>query len=316
MSSKQNFQAIAVLVIIALLGLNAYQYYVNNKLTGNYQVQKSEMVELQKVQEELDQDYQTALASLEEMRSNNDQLNALIDSQKEELKSQKDRINGLIWTSKELDKAKAEIKNLNANVAKYLADIQQLKDENRILSSDNEQLTIRVEEESQAKEAAIQERDELSSKTESLSQENLVLGTKVDIAKAIKVNFIDVKGYVIKDNGKVKEQKNAKSVEMLRTCFITETNLVATPGEKRFYIRFINPAGETVAVEDAGSGVLTNKADNTQVRYTTSANISYNNEDTNACIDWSLPIKLNKGNYKVEMYNNGFLVGKGDFKLK
>ncbi|MBK8828235.1 MAG: hypothetical protein IPO26_16435 [Saprospiraceae bacterium] len=59
------------------------------------------------------------------MRGDNAQLNALIDSQKSELKTQKDKINNLIWTKKELDKAKAELKNLNTNVAKYLADIQQ-----------------------------------------------------------------------------------------------------------------------------------------------------------------------------------------------
>ena len=62
--------------------------------------------------------------------------------------------------------------------------------------------------------------------------------------------------------------------------------------------------------------MLTNKLDNSQVRYTTSGEISYKNEDTNACIDWSLAEKFLKGDYKMEIYNNGFLVGKGQFKLK
>ncbi len=51
--SKQNFTAIAIGIIIALLALNAYQWYVNSKLSSTNQTQKSEMVELQKVQEEL-----------------------------------------------------------------------------------------------------------------------------------------------------------------------------------------------------------------------------------------------------------------------
>ena len=90
--SKQNFTAIAIGIIIALLALNAYQWYVNSKLSSTNLTQKSEMVELQKVQEELDQDYQTALESLEEMRGDNAQLNALIDSKKSKLKTQKDKI--------------------------------------------------------------------------------------------------------------------------------------------------------------------------------------------------------------------------------
>ena len=103
---------------------------------------------------------------------------------------------------------------------------------------------------------------------------------------------------------------------MLRVCFLTETNMVTTSGQKKFYIRIINPQGETIAIEDQGSGVLTNKLDNSQVRYTTSGNVTYNNEDTNACIDWTLAEKLVKGDYKIEMYNNGFPVGKGSFLLK
>ena len=314
--SKQNFTAIAITVIIALLGLNDYQWYVNSKLSGANQVQETEMMELQKVQAELDQDYQAALESLEEMRGDNAQLNALIDSQKGELKTQKDKINNLIWTKKELDKAKTELKSLNANVAKYLADIQQLREENKILSDNNSQLTLRVEEEIKAKDEVIQAKNALSEEKENLSKSNAALGTKVDMANAIKINFMEVKGYEIKDDGKLKEKSKAKDVEMLRVCFLTETNMVTGSGQKKFFIRIINPQGETIAIEDSGSGVLTNKLDNSQVRYTTSGEITYKNEDTNACIDWTLSEKLMKGDYKIEMFNNGFLVGKGQFKLK
>ncbi len=314
--SKQNFTAIAITAIIALLGLNGYQWYVNSKLSGANQVQQTEMMEMQKIQAELDQDYQAALESLEEMRGENSQLNALIDSQKGELKAQKDKINNLIWSKKELDKAKSEIKTLNANVAKYMADIQQLKEENKLLSESNTQLTMRVEEEIKAKEEVIQARNSLSSEKESLMKTNETLSTKVDMANAIKINYLEVKGFEVKDDGKLKEKSKAKDVEMLRVCFLTETNMVTQPGNKKFYIRIINPTGETVAVEDAGSGVLTNKLDNSQVRYTTSGDVNYKNEDTNACIDWTLPEKLVKGDYKIEMYNNGFQVGKGQFKLK
>jgi len=314
--SKQNFTAIAIAIIIALLGLNAYQWYVNSKLSSANSTQQSEMVELQKVQEELDQDYQTALESLEEMRGDNAQLNTLIDNQKSELKTQKDKINNLIWTKKELDKAKAELKTLNVNVAKYLADIQQLREENKLLTTDNQQLTLRVEEEIKAKEEVIQAKNTLSSEKESLSKSNAALGTKVDMANAIKINFMEVKGYEIKKDGKLKERNKAKDVQMLRVCFLTETNMVTSSGQKKFFIRIINPQGETIAIEDQGSGVLTNKLDNSQVRYTTSGEINYKNEDTNACIDWTLSEKLVKGDYKIEMFNNGFQVGKGSFLLK
>lgn len=313
---KQNFTAIAIAVIIGLLGLNGYQWYRNSQLTSSNKVKETEMMELRKIQEELDQDYQTALESLEEMRGDNAQLNALIDTQKNELKSQKDKINNLIWTKKELDKARLEIKNLNTTVAQYLADIQELQAKNKELTADNQQLTLRVEEEIKAKEQVIQDRNMLSEEKEKLTKTNNVLGTKVDMANAIKINYMEVKGYELKKDNKLKERSRAKDVDVLRVCFLTETNMVTTSGSKTFHIRFINPQGETISYEDTGSGVLTNKLDNSQIRFTTSGNITYNNEDTNACIDWTLPEKLVKGEYKVEMYNNGFPVGKGQFRLK
>ncbi|MBK7637567.1 MAG: hypothetical protein IPJ13_27205 [Saprospiraceae bacterium] len=197
--SKQNITAILIGIIILLLGAVGYLWYNLNKVTDKSQVQQTEMMELQKVQAELDQDYQAALESLEEMRGSNTQLNALIDSQKVELKAQKEKINGLIWSKKELDKARTEIKTLNANVAKYLADIQQLKEENKILSDDNTKLTQSLETEVKAKEGVIEERNTLTQEKENLSKTNAALGSKVDMANSIKINFMEVKGYEIKD---------------------------------------------------------------------------------------------------------------------
>ncbi|MBK8519084.1 MAG: hypothetical protein IPL55_23205 [Saprospiraceae bacterium] len=313
---KQNLTAILIGIIILLLGILAYQWYSMNKLSNKNQVQQTEMMELQKVQAELDQDYQAALESLEEMRGSNTQLNSLIDSQKIELKAQKEKINGLIWNKKELDKARIELKTLNANAAKYLADIQQLKQENKILTDNNANLTMRIDEEVKAKEDVIQAKNSLATEKENLSKTNAALGSKVDMANAIKINFMEVKGYDVRDDGKLKEKSKAKDIELVRVCFLTETNMVTPAGQKTFYIRILNPQGETIAIEAQGSGVLTNKLDNSQVRYTTSGEITYKNEDTNACIDWTLTDKLIKGDYKIEMYNNGFLVGKGQFKLK
>lgn len=314
--SKQNLTAIAIAVIIGLFGLNIYQWYNYSKLEKTSNVQQSDMIELQKLNAELDQDYQSAIESLEEMRGDNQQLNALIESQKLELKAQKDKINNLIWSKKELDKAKIEMKNLNTNVSQYLADIQALKEKNQILTDDNQKLTAKVDEVTKTNEEILEAKANITKEKDNLEKSNQTLGTKVDMANAIKINFLEVKGYESKKDGKLKERSRAKDINLLRVCFITETNMVTGSGQKKFYIRIINPQGETVAYEDRGSGVLTNKLDNSQVRYTTSGEINYKNEDTNACIDWTVGDYMAKGNYKIEMYNNGFQVGKGSFTLK
>ncbi len=321
--SKQNATAWALIAIIGLLGLNAYQWYVNSQLKNDNKIAQEELLEAEKIQVELDQDYQAALESLEEMRSDNIDLNKLIDSQKAELSSQKDKINNLIWSKRELTKAKAEIKRLTTDNNNFLSEIIKLKEENSNLSIDNQnlktqnnELSVNLAKIQKAKAELATLQQKLTVEKEKLSKSNEKLSGQVDMANAIKINFMEVKGYEVKDDGKLKEKSKAKSIEMIRTCFLTETNMVTPAGDKEFFVRFINPLGETVFVENDGSGILMNKLDNTQVKYTAKGTVNYNNEDTNGCIDYHTSSRLPKGMYDVEIYNNGFLVGKGQYKMK
>jgi len=321
--SKNSLSAMAIIAIIALIGLNGYQWFSNSQLKTQNIRQETELVELEKVQAELEQDYTAALEGLEDMRSDNNELNSLIESQKVELKSQKDKINNLIWTRRELNKAKDEIANMNSQAAQYVAELAKLRDENTNLMASNTQLkqqnsslNTQYLNEQTAKKEIEAARAVLAVEKERLAKKNEVLDTKVDMANAIKVNFMKVQGYQLKDNGKKKKKSRAKNINLIEVCFTTETNLVTPSGPKEFQVRLIDPLGETVARDDMGSGVLTNKLDNTQVRYTSTGIIEYNNEDTEGCILWKVNDKLPKGMYDVEIYNNGFKVGKGNYKMK
>lgn len=323
MKSKNNLAAWAIIAIIALIGLNGYQWFTNSQLKTQNIRQETELVELEKVQAELDQDYNSALESLEDMRSDNKQLSNLIDSQKKELRSQKDKINNLIWTKRELNKAKEEIAKMNSQAAQYVAEVAKLREENQLLAANNTQLSqrnetlnLQYENEQRARREIEEARAVLAVERERLAKTNEELDVKVDMANAIKINWMEVQGYKEKDDGKRKKKKKAKDINVIEVCFKTETNMVTPAGPKDFQIRLIDPLGETVAREDMGSGILTNKLDNTQVRYTAAGIIQYNNEDTDGCIEWKIQDRLPKGMYDVEIYNNGFNVGKGKYKMK
>ncbi|HAW04100.1 MAG TPA: hypothetical protein DCW83_05390 [Saprospirales bacterium] len=317
MSTKSNnLSSYALIGIILLLGLNGYQLYINSQLKQDTANQKTELIELEKIKTELDQDYKTAIEGLDELRGDNKELNQLIDSQKLSLQGQKEKINNLIWSKRELGKARKEMKALKDQAQQYIQELTKLRDDNQFLTSSNTQLKEEKEALNQLYAEIAQAREILIVEKEEIIKEKAILSGKVDIAEAIKINYMEVQGYQVKDDGKTKKKNKAKNINMLRTCFLTETNVVAKGGEQEFYIRIINPVGETIADSTDGAGVLTNKLDNTQVMYTTSGSIDYQNEDTRGCISLSLSEKLTKGIYDVEIYNNGFMVGKGDFKLK
>ncbi len=310
------------IIIALLLLLSGYLFYQNSQLKSQNASQLTEMNELQSVQAELDADYQAALESIESLRSDNSELNALIDNQKEELKAQKTKIDGLIWTRRELDKAREEITQFESLTAGYLAQINTLKSQTEQLEHDNAQLVstnktlnqnLSVEKEAntqlqEAKAVLVSEKDELTNT-------NVALSEKVEVGSAIKINWMSFNGGSVNDDGSWKTRKRNKKMETLRTCFKTETNVIVPAGEETFYLRIMNPNGETIAADEMGSGELTDKMTGKTMRYTMSGTLTYNNEDTEACMDWKPSTEPVDGDYTVEIYNKGYKVGTGTFQL-
>lgn len=314
---------LAVFLIVTLLGLNAYQWMTNSKLKSNLSDKRSDYLELEKANTELNFNYEAKLEELESLRGDNQELNSRIDAQKEDLAKQKRRISSLIWTEKELGKARTAMAELNTQANSYIAEINKLKAANASLTSANTQLQGQNEvlnQEVEVNQARISSLDSartiLVSQTEELNSENETLATKVDMAEAIKINVLEVKGLDERDNGEYKVKNKAKKLDVLRTCFTTETNLVTESGDQDFYVSYTAPSGQVLWVESLGGGSIRNKLTGEEVKYTTSGTIEYENDDLKACLDWRPNFQLAQGTYKVNVYNNGFPVGEGSFTLK
>lgn len=320
---KSNSMGLLLAALLLLLGVVAFQWYQNSQLKSEINIQNKNILDIEKVNIELEQDYETALSNLEELRGDNQELNNLIDKQKSDLAQQKVKISNLLYAKNQLGEAKLELESLRTQGAIYVNEIKKLRDENNQLViensgliTQNKSLNVEKVEANQQIEKLDSEKSELLTIKESITQKNEQLSGKVDIAKAIKINFIDVQGYKIKNNGELSKKSRAKNIEVLRTCFKTETNVISDSGDQTFQIRLITASGETVYLEDAGSGEIINKMDGTSVRYTTEGMIDYQNADTEGCIDFKPNYELSKGKYIVQVYNQGYMVGQGDFQLK
>ena len=70
-----------------------------------------------------------------------------------------------------------------------------------------------------------------------------------------------------------------------------------------------------MALESQGSGTLRDRRSNTDVRYTISKETDYNGKPKGICIYWQQTNGFTPGYYQIEIYNKGFLAGKGTFVL-
>lgn len=322
-NSNQNVIAALIVAILALAGLNIYQYINRNSLVAANKEQESELIALDKAKTELDKEYYEALSDLEEMKSSNAELNQIIDGQKEELLKQKNRISGLLRDSKNLKTAKEEIAKMTQQAEQYLAEITVLREENEklnidntILKDKNQELTATVDSQTKMNEELTTLKDELESENKDLNQAKAELSKKVNLASTVEVDDIDVKGYAISDKGKARRKRQAENVEYLQICFETLINDVATSEVEQYHIRIIDPIGETLAAERRGSGVIKVGLEEEQVRFSTVAKSGAASSEQEVCTEWNPGYKLKEGTYSVEVYNKGFLSGTGKFRLR
>lgn len=323
-STAQPGNKAPYIVAIVLLALAVVVLGVVSFSQGQAKGELSEqLTETEQLKEELQTQYYDALTELEEMRGSNEQLNALIDQQKQELTDQKDKIDRLLGDSRNLRAARKEMGNLKAQVEQYLAEVNQLREENQELMAENSQLVVAKDSLQTNLELSRMANEELStakaalvSEKESLEKDRAALSTKVGIASVIKVENIEAVGLKLRGSGKAVKRNNAKNIDQLQVCFSTTVNNVTEPAAEEFVVRIIDPLGETLAIDQLGSGVFTSNATGDQIRYTKVKEYDYNRDANNLCLIWAPNLEFLEGNYDVEIYNKGYLAGTGSFTLK
>lgn len=275
----------------------------------------AELEESEKLKAELEGQFNQAIAELDALKGENEQINALIDQQKAELEAQKDQITLLLRDKKKLDAARREINGLRAKVSEYIAQVEQLRAEQEQLTQDNERLKADTDSLSYTLQSKLAENETLSTAKAQLVSEREELSKSVQAGSVIKVKDIKVTGMKVKKSGKATERESAKRVDQLKICFTTIANDVVQPGTEKFYIRVISPKGETLAIDDLGSGTTVDK-NGQEVRFTQVQEYDYANDETQLCFVWKPNVPFQSGKYKVEIYNKGFFAGSDDFELK
>ncbi|TVR82165.1 MAG: hypothetical protein EA409_05350 [Saprospirales bacterium] len=321
--SRKNLSTIAIIAILLLLGINGILLYDRASKDQEISQLKKDLTEVRHLQSELEREYYEALSELDDMRSDNEELNALIDAQKTELTRQRDKISTLIYENRNLEGARRELDNLRVQVDGYIAEIETLYRENEELvmeadrlKREKEILTEEITAERKATDELLALQTNLVQEKEIMDREIRDLARKVERASVIEVGHIDVQGYRLTDGGRERPRRRARNIDVLRICFETSQNDLVEFGDEAFFIRLISPAGETMAIESLGSGIIQDLSDNSQIRFTQMKTIPYSNEVETICSNWSPNMAFTSGKYTVEIYNKGFLAGRSDFELR
>lgn len=315
-SDKKLLRWAIVIIILLLAGL-IYFAINSNKTSGDLLVATEEKDRISSLHLELENEYSLAVAELEELRGDNDDLNNRIEAQILELSNQKQEINRLIKSGHDLNAAKAQIKELRSNLDKYVEEINVLKLENEGLELTNTELRDSVIKATRERRELREKTSELSTENQRLAEEREKLSSKVSRASVLKTSNISVRGMTSTKKGKTVEKSKAKQIDQLEICFSVVENAIVSPGIENYFIRITNPNGETISSASEGGGVTILGDTNKEIRYTISTSATYSNQSPeDICVNYLTDNAFAKGDYSIEVYNKGFLSGRSTFKLK
>ncbi len=309
--SKNNMRNILTgALIIALLGTWGYIIWDKNQqkkiddkkdlLVSTTMSQKDQLqLSLDEATARFDM-IKTAMADMEHSKD------SVITKRDRDIANKKSRIQQLLAkvnaTAEELAEAKTLIASLNTDITSFRVQIETLQNEKLVLTQEKETVT-------RQRDAAQKDYDSATTVIKDRDQ-------TVDIGSTLNASNFSIVGINEKKSGKEKATTTAKRVDKLRISFDLAENRIANSGTKSLFVCITAPNGTPIAVEALGSGSFTTR-DGQEKVYTQKVDINYTQgQRQTVSFDWKQNSNFETGDYKIEVYQNGFKIGEGIRSLK
>jgi myosin heavy subunit len=248
-------------------------------------------------QEELKMKFDLLGRRSDSITVNNQQMQGALAERKSEIDKLKSSISKTLndknATKAQLATAQKQIAELQGKIDELYAEVEKLKAENTQLTATNEQLNT-------DKTKLTTEKGELQTNLDKTKEEK----AKVEgLASTLHASNINVTGV----SSKGKETTKAKKVDQLKVSFEIDENRVAPSGSKELYIAVYNTDGSLSA--PSGSFIMN---DGSSKQYTNKVDINYEQgKKLPVSFNWKPGDKFQTGDYKFEIYHNGFKIGQG-----
>lgn len=287
-----------------LLGTWGYFLYDKNRSDEQIQITQTQANAAMTSRDSVQLLYNESLSRLDSITGNNNNLQGQLSERQTDisrLRSEIDRImRNKNASDADLRRARSLIAELNGKIANLEMEVARLTGENQQLAASNTHLT--------------EERQVLETNLQTTTAEKDELASTVDVASTFSASNIQIKPVNEKRNGKEKETSTAKRVDKLVVSFDVE-NRIARSGPADLYVIVTGPNGQVISDPNMGSGMLTTRNEGDKP-FTFKTSIDYE-QGTRKSVQ--VPLRQNDfqtGNYRIEIYQNGFKIAEGVRSLK
>jgi predicted nuclease with TOPRIM domain len=191
----------------------------------------------------------------------------------------------------------AKIDELERLLAGYQQEAEALKSENQMLAGEKSQIQNSL--------------NQTTARNSQLEREKSEIEEQLKKASILSISNIEANGVRTKRKGDEPTNK-AKRTSKIQTCFTINQNLVATPGNRDFFVRIIDPS----------NNVLTAFPDDTfnyqgdELTFSVQRTVSFQNNAQDICLIYSQNTKFSKGYYNIVVFSEGYELGYKLMELK
>lgn len=298
--SPQQKNWIIGILALALVGTWAYLLIDQQSKQDTIQRQQADITSLDGAKVRLQQAFDESLTRLDSLGSLNDSLKKDLGGLQQDIFAKKAEIRKILKDRNakqaDLEKARLLIADLNDRILNLDAEVARLTGENKKLFIDNAQLQ--------------QEKSELEQDLGKTKVEKEALASEVDKGSTFIASNIQVRPIDERRSGKERSTTNAKRVDKLVVSFDVE-NRIASSGPTPITLIVTTPDGQVI---NAGENAFETRDDGKR-SFTAQMEVNYT-KGSKQNVEYPVRGSFAGGNYKIEIYQNGFKIGEAERPLK
>lgn len=290
---KNALIPLLLVLIFGLLGAFGYFYHTQNNAISYLEDEKTLLLsELQQKQNTIDSLLHTGRFNKIELEASKEEIGLLIDSIGR-LKNKVVRLERFRSNFEKLQEKYAWLRNKNTELYNDNHLLKEKIGDNRSQIANLEATTSEIDKSKAA----------LAAKTKALEEEVLK-------RSFLNISEVEATAFRLKPNKDISRTIRANATAKLRACFQIQSNPNLANINKTVYLQFVDNTGNVLPDEDKTTLV-------DGIRCSKKTQLLYNGQNMEVCDFISLaPGQVRKGQYILNIYEGGKLLGTTTFRLK
>lgn len=284
---------IIIASVFSLLIVSGVVYYIINankqiyELTQQYEIEKEELLD----------EYSQLAIQYEgyKLNVNNDSLLEKLENEQLKVQRLSEELKTVKATNaKRINELKKELGTVRMVLRSYIEQVDSLNRENEKLQQEKLEVTKKYN-------AVTASATALKTKNEQLSKQ-VTMASKLDAVA------------IIAEALTKREKKTDKinRAEKIKISFTISKNITADVGEKDIFIRIMKP-DDDVLIKDRGNIF---RYENSEINYSIKRTVEYEGEEMFVTAYWPIEEYLYPGDYRVDIFADGNLIGKKNITLQ